>query len=76
MWHYFKIIAITSDKNYLLHIKINYYVHNYFFIEHNYSHSAIYNFKPELKFWKYHSVVKIIILLILISQIIIYYYYY
>ena len=42
---------------------------NYFLIEHNYSHSVIYNFKPELKIWKNYSVVKIIILLILISQI-------
>jgi len=46
-------------------------VHNYFLIEHNYSHSLIYNFKPELKIWKNYSVVRIIILLILISRIII-----
>jgi hypothetical protein len=34
----------------LLHIRINLYVHNYFLIEHIYSHFVIYNFKPELKF--------------------------
>jgi len=51
-------------------------VHNYFVIEDNYSHSVIYNFKLELKFWKNYSVVTIIILLILISRIIIYYCYY
>ncbi len=45
-------------------------MHNYFLIEHNYSHSVIYNFKLELKIWKTYSVVKIIILLILISRII------
>ncbi len=50
-------------------------MHNYFRIEDNYSHSVIYNFKPELKICKNYSGVKIIILLILISQIIIYYYY-
>jgi len=55
----------------LLQIRINYYVHNYFLIEHNYSHSVIYNFKPELKIWKNYSVIIIIILLILISRIII-----
>jgi len=42
-------------------MRINYYVHNYFLIEHNYSHSVIYNFKPELKIWKNYSVVRIII---------------
>jgi len=47
-------------------------VHNYFIIEHNYSHSVSYNFKPELKIWKNYNVVKMIILLILISQIIIF----
>ncbi len=47
-----------------------------FLIEHNYLHSVIYNFKPELKVWKNYSVIKIIIILILISRIIIYYYYY
>jgi len=41
-------------------------VHNYFLIEHNYSHSLIYNFKPKLKIWKNYSVVKITILPILI----------
>ncbi len=46
-------------------------MHNYFLIEHNYSHYVIYNFKPDLKIWKNYSVVKIIILLILISRIII-----
>jgi len=45
-------------------------MHNYFLIEHNYSHSVIYNFKLELKIWKFYYVVKIIILLILISRII------
>jgi hypothetical protein len=49
-------------------------MHKYFLIEHYYSLSVIYNFKPELKIWKNYSVVQIIILLILISQIIIYYY--
>jgi len=34
---------------------------NYFLIEHNYSHSVTYNFKPELKIWKNNNVVKIII---------------
>jgi hypothetical protein len=62
---------MTLKSLQLFHIRINYYVHNYFLIEHNYSHSVIYNFKPELKFWKNYSVVKIIILLILISRIII-----
>jgi uncharacterized membrane protein YwzB len=54
-------------------MRINYYVHNYFLIEHNYSQSVIYNFKPELKFWKNCSVGKIIILMILISRVIIHY---
>ncbi len=48
-------------------------MHNYFLIEHYYSHYAIYNFKPELKICKTYSAIKIIILLILISWIIIYY---
>jgi hypothetical protein len=43
----------------------------FFLIEHNYLHSVIYNFKPELKILKNYSVVKVIILLILISLIII-----
>jgi len=47
-------------------------VHNYFLIEHNYSDSVSYNFKPELKLWKTDNVVKMIILLILISKIIIF----
>jgi len=42
MWHCFKIIVITSDKNYQ-------YVDNYFLIEHNYPHYVIYNFKPEFE---------------------------
>jgi hypothetical protein len=36
-------------------------VHNYFLIEHNYSHSAIYNLKPELNIWKNYGVVKIVV---------------
>ncbi len=46
-------------------------MHNYFLIERNYSQSIIYNFKSELKFWKYYNVVKIIIEMIAISGIII-----
>jgi len=57
MSHYFKIIVLTSDKNKLVW-------HNYFLIEHNYSQSVTYNFKPELKFCKNYSVVKITILVI------------
>jgi hypothetical protein len=33
-------------------------MHNYFLIEHNYSQSAIYNFKSEIKFRKNYNVVK------------------
>ncbi len=44
MLHYFKIIVINSDKNWLQ------YMHNYFLIEHNYSQSVIQNFKSEFKF--------------------------
>jgi hypothetical protein len=46
-------------------------MHNYFWIEHNYSESVIYNFKYELKFGKNYNVVKIIIVMIVISGIII-----
>ncbi len=51
-------------------------MHNYFLIEHYYSHSVIYNFEPELQIWKNYNVVKIILLPILISQFIIIYYNY
>jgi hypothetical protein len=46
-------------------------MNNYFLIEHNYSHSEIYNLKPELEIWKKCSVVKLVVWLILISRIII-----
>jgi hypothetical protein len=46
-------------------------MHNYFLIDHYYSHSVIYNFKPEFKILKNYNVVKLIILLILGSRIII-----
>ncbi len=46
-------------------------MHNYFLIEYIYLQYVIYNFKPELKFWKNYGVVKGIILMILISGIII-----
>jgi hypothetical protein len=42
-------------------------MHNYILIENNYLRFVIYNFKPELIFWKNYSVVRIIILMILIS---------
>jgi hypothetical protein len=74
---HFSLRLVVTDgqthglSEFIYKIKINYYVHNYFLIEHNYSHSVIYNFKPKLKIWKNYSVLKIIILLIWISQIII-----
>jgi hypothetical protein len=46
-------------------------MHNYFFIEHNYSQSLIYNFKSELKILKDYNVGKIIIVMIVLSGIII-----
>ncbi len=46
-------------------------MHNYFLIEHDYSHYVIHNFKSELKLWINYNVVKIIIVMIVISEIII-----
>jgi len=63
MFHYFKIIVITSDKN------KNEYMHNYYLIKHNFSQFAIYNLKFQLKFCKSYNVVKIIIVRIVIIKI-------